>query len=538
MRWTDPVLIALVAALSAGTAAAQGTGAPAAANDWLSGTAPPRTPATGWRPSEPVPFEAQRRRSDPPLARPGTLKPPRTLSTSAAPAPVGVTRLPDGNPDRKGAIPAETARLPRDLWGRAPAGRIAAAIADAQPRLAATRALFQRMLTAQLQPPASAGGGDEGRLFLARVDRLIAAGRLEDADALLQSAGWSDGARFARRFDIALLRDTADEVCATMEQRPGLAPDLSARIYCLARAGDWNAAALTLHGARAGRLIAPQMIALLERFLDDGSADMADALPDPAGVTPLEFRLFEAIGQPLPTADLPLAFAWADLDGNAGWKARLEAAERLARAGAIDPGLLAAAYADQRPAASGGVWDRAAAFQRLESALDSGDAEALSADLPDTAALFLQAGLIVPFARLVGPGLSGMALGPEATETATHLRLLIGLPETGTAGLPPQDLALLALAQGDPPAVDGLAPDSAGAAYAGALAARPLPDAPPEGRGLALLQAMGDVDAGLDGDVARAAAGLRRMVELGQPTDARLAAVELLLAEHMGGPGR
>lgn len=535
MRWTDLALVATLATLG-GPALAQGTGAPAAANDWLQGTGPARPPVTGWRPAEPVPFEAQRRRSDPPRARPGTLKPPRELATSAAPTPVGVMRLSDGNPDTKGAIPAEAARLPRDLWGAAPAGRIAESIAATNPRLAANRALFQRMLTAQLQPPSGAVEGDEGRLFLARVDRLIAAGRLDDADALLQSAGWSDGPRFARRFDIALLRDSADEVCTTMGLRPGLAPNLGARIYCLARAGDWNAAALTLHGARAAEMMPPQTVALLERFLDDGSADLTDALPDPAQVTPLEFRLFEAIGQPLATADLPLAFAWADLNGNAGWKARLDAAERLARAGAIDPGLLAAAFLDQQPAASGGVWDRAAAFQRLDAAMDAGDAAAVSAELPGAASLFLQAGLIVPLARLAGPGLSGLALDPAAAETAAHLRLLIGLPGTQPGDVPASDRPLLALAQGDPGAAAAFPAGSMGAAYAEALSAQPLPDAPPEGRGLALMAAIADAEAGLDGDVSRAATGLRRMVELGQPADARLVAVELLLDEHMGGP--
>lgn len=537
MRWTELAFLAALAALPSGTALAQGPREPAAASDWLKGTAPARPPVTGWRPGDSVPFEAQRLRPVAPVARPATLKPPRALATTAAPPPVGVTRLSDGNPDTKGAIGAEAARLPRDLWGAAPAGQVAEAIATANPRLAANRALLQRILTAQLAPPAGAAG-DEGRLFLARVDRLIAAGRLEDAEAMLQSAGWTDGPRFARRFEISLLRDTTDEACAVMAQRPGLAPDLGARIYCLARAGDWSAAALTLHGARAGGLIEPQTLALLERFLDDGSADLTEALPDPAQVTPLEFRLFEAIGQPLATADLPLSFAWADLNGNAGWKARLDAAERLARAGALDPAPLAAAYLDQRPAASGGVWDRAAAFQRIEAALDAGDTAALSDDLPQAGALFLEAGLIVPFARLVGPALSGLTLDPEAAETAAHLRLLVGLPETPRADLPAPDRALIALAAGDPDAAAAFPQGSAGAAHAEALAAEPLAEAPPEGRGLALLAAMADVDAGLDGDVARASAGLRRMVELGQPSDARQAAVELLLTEHMGGPRR
>ena len=537
MRWTDLALLAALAALPSGAALAQGARDPAAASDWLKGTAPARPPVTGWRPGDEVPFEAQRRRPVAPVARPATLKPPRELATGAAPPPVGVTRLSDGNPDTKGAIGAEAARLPRDLWGAATAGQVAEAIAAANPRLGANRSLLQRILTAQLAPPGGAAG-DEGRLFLARVDRLIEAGRLDDAEAMLQSAGWTDGARFARRFDIALLRDTMDEACAVMGQRPGLAPGLGARIYCLARAGDWSAAALTLHGARAGGLMSPQTLALMERFLDDGSADMGEALPDPEHVTPLEFRLFEAIGQPLSTAELPLPFAWADLNGNAGWKARLDAAERLARAGAIDPALLAAAYLDQRPAASGGVWDRAAAFQRIEAALDAGDAATLSDELPQAAPLFLQAGLDLPFARLVGPALSGLTLDPEAAETAAHLRLLVGLPETQQGNLPAPDRALVALAAGDPAAAAAFPQNSAGAAYAEALAAQPLPEPPPEGRGLALLAAMADVDAGLDGDVARAAAGLRRMVELGQPSDARQAAIELLMAEHMGGPRR
>src|SRR5690606_36267978 len=83
------------------------------------------------------------------------------------------------------------------------------------------------------------------------------------------------------------------------------------------------------------------------------------------------------------------------------------------------------------------------------------------------------------------------------------------------------DRALIALAAGDPAE---FAEASPGAAYAAALTATPQDTAPPEGRGLALLSAIADVDAGLDGDTARAAAGLRRMVELGHPADARRAA--------------
>ena len=536
MRWTDcrvsrraarlavPAVLYLTLAPLPGAAQVVTDGAPIPANDWLQTGKAPLPPATAWRPGDATPPDAQVLRP-PPAPRDAGTRP----ATGLPPA-VGVTRLAEGNPDGKGAIAADAARLPRDLWGPAPAGEIAQAISAAQPRLSVGRWLLQRMLTAQLDPPSGTVQGDEGRLFLARVDRLIAQGRLDDAESLLHAAGWKDRERFLRRFDIALLRDEADQVCHAIAERPGLAPDLAARIYCLARAGDWSAAALTLHGARAGGMLDSQTTALLERFLDDGSTDHAADLPPPVQVSPLEFRLFEAIGQPLPTSELALGYAWSDLTGNAGWKARIEAAERLARAGAIDPTLLAATYLEHSPAASGGVWDRATAFQRLDAALATDDSAAVSTALPKATALFARAGLALPFARLIGPQLNAPGLAPDATETAAHLRLLIGLPGAQPDALPAEDRALIALAAAEPASFPEGSP---GAAYAAALTAAPQ-DTPPEGRGLALLSAIADVDAGIDGDIARASAGLRRMVELGQPADARMAAVELLLGEHMG----
>src|SRR5690606_30935903 len=149
------------------------------------------------------------------------------------PPAVGVTRLAEGNPDGKGTIPADSARLPRDLWGPAPAGEIAQAIAGAQPRLSAGRWLLQRMLTAQLDPPAGTAHGDgarlaasgwllqwrltaqlsprsrtaqggEGRLCLARVDRLTGRGRPDDAESLLHAEAWKERARYERLFDNAV----------------------------------------------------------------------------------------------------------------------------------------------------------------------------------------------------------------------------------------------------------------------------------------------------------------------------------------------
>lgn len=262
-RWIE---IAAVAALALGApAGAQdlGAGMPRAASDWLAGKAAlPKAPVTAWRPADGKPADAQRQRSArPPVRRPGqTLTDRWPVATSAAVPQVGVSRLAEGNPDTRGALTADAAGLARDLWGPASAADLSTAIAATQPRLQAGRALLVRMLTAQLAPPTGSAMGEEGRLFLARVDRLIALGLVDDARALLQSAGAVNADVFSRSFDLAMYAGDPAGVCAQMAQRPGLSPDLAARVYCLARAGDWSAAALTLRGSHDQGLIRPQTL--------------------------------------------------------------------------------------------------------------------------------------------------------------------------------------------------------------------------------------------------------------------------------------
>ena len=77
---------------------------------------------------------------------------------------------------------------------------------------------------------------------------------------------------------------------------PDLAPTFPARIFCLARAGDWNAAALTLRTAQALGYVTPEEDALLQRFLEP-ELDDGETLPPPDKPTPLVWRMFEAIGR-------------------------------------------------------------------------------------------------------------------------------------------------------------------------------------------------------------------------------------------------
>jgi hypothetical protein len=287
-------------------------------------------------------------------------------SVAAAPPagdPITVRRLPQ--PARAvGAIAPADAGIPADLWAGSSAGdlvRLLDAMPTAMPPGPAD--LLARLLAVRA-PVAD----PDGEFLRARLDMLMAMGRLDVARDVIADAGTLDDALFRRAFDIALLTGTEDAACRQFEGRPDLSPTYPARVFCLARLGDWQAAALTLETAEALGALSAEESDLLGRFLEDGEGEL---LPPPrrrGTVTPLAFRLFEAIGEALSTRGLPLAFAHADLRPQNGWKTRLEAAERLFRAGAIPSADLLAIYRENAPAASGGVWDRAAAVQAWDDA--------------------------------------------------------------------------------------------------------------------------------------------------------------------------
>lgn len=505
---------------------------PLSASDWLSGSLETPDFSSGWRPGDAV--APPTRGSD--LAKSGSVD------------PVAVTRLDQVNPDVTGTISARAAGLPADLWGDSDSATLAQAVQGHNPRLPALRRLMRRILAARLDPPAaSPSPAVSGALFLARVDKLLDMGATGAAQELLLAAGDGDPQHFRRLFDIALLSGDEARACLTMDHTPGIAPSFAARIFCLALGGDWAAAAIVYMGADKLGRIDDDTAVLMTHYLDDGFSESSDPLPVPSMVTPLTFRLYEAVGQPLPTNDLPLAFSLSDLDGNGGWKAQLDAAERLARVAAIPASQLRQIYNQQKPAASGGVWDRAIAMQRLDRALASGDPDAVRDALPKAFDIMNSAGLGYALADIAGADTAMLELDDDAGVIAIRLALAANQIQTIEV-LPAKasvfDRWLVSFASGEPrsplPAED---PQGIAAVLAPAFQGNPQTALPQQAanlisgnrKGEALLAALADVDAGVDSDLVRAAGGLRVLRALGQGDIARQAAVELMLGTLVSG---
>ena len=509
-RWFCPFCLAAAISVYPSLVTAE---APLSAIDWLSQSV--SAPAVAPRAPEPA------------------------ITGNALPSNVAVTVIGGPSLDAVGLLSPQVTGLPRNLWGLGLTSEIAALVTEERTdTLPALQQLVITILTAEAEPPADAGS--DGILLLSRVDKLLQLGALDQADALLKAAGSTKPDLFRRSFDVALLTGKEDAACANMQTSPDLAPTFPARIFCLARSGDWNAAALALRTGQALGYVTPEDDALLSRFLDPDLYEDEPAPDAPLRPTPLVWRIFAAIGEPLPTNNLPVAFAHAELQDTSGWKAQIEAAERLVKAGALSPNVLLGLYTDRRPAASGGVWARVEAVQDFETALSSGDSASINGSLPAVWAQMVAMELEVPFATLFAKQLSAKQLTGDAGKLAFRIGLLSDDYEriaSSYSATDPFDSFLKALAQGK---LDGVvAPDSLGRALAPAFTdPKPAPEAlvllDQKRLGEAVLKAIDGIGRGVQGDLHGVTEGLSLLRQVGLEDVARRTALELMLLERRG----
>ncbi len=378
------------------------------------------------------------------------LSPHGNIASSAVPSEI--TEMPIGavSLDAVGLLTPVQTGLPADLW----AGSDSATLANlfrAQPTLGlpAVQDFTTMLALAELNPPPDSTA--QADLFLARLDMLLSRGAIEPARALMERAGPTAPQVFRRWFDVSLLTNQPDRACAAMRANPDIAPSFPARIFCLARSGDWSAAALTLGTGEALGFLPAEEVELITRFLDPALAEGEAPLPRDRSPSPLHYLMRVALGERPGAGQLPLAFAHADLGDVAGWRAQLDAAERLARAGAITPSQWQLVYTSRVPSASGGVWDRVAAVQAFDVALLAQDGDEVATTLPPAWAAMHEAGLEVAFAEAYARRLIRLPLTGEAAQLAREVALLSDEYETVAQTESPQSARerfLFAIARG------------------------------------------------------------------------------------------
>jgi hypothetical protein len=434
-----------------------------------------------------------------------------------------------------GIVPTAVTGLPQTLWQGSSTLEIAQQL-DTLPhfRLPAAQALLYTLLLTEAVAPGDDANGED-RLTLARFAALEKLGAHDPAIALLeQSDVMRDRVHFSAYMDAALLTGDEDRACAILSTNPYLAPSLAHRTFCAARTGDWPTAALLFDTGSTLDSFETAEQAALERFLHPEAFEDAEPLPRPDAMTPLLFRLHEAIGEPFPTRALPRRYAVADLRDLAGWKPQLEAGERLAVTGAISANRLLGLYTARQPAASGGVWERVSAVQRFETALRTRSTDAISKTLPPVWEQMEQVGLEMHFADLFADALRRYSLDGEAAQIARTIQLLSA--EYAEAARAPDVSPVLAtlagVAQQPLPAQNARTT----ALLAGLDPENALTDLTQMARkgqmGEAILRALVLLEDGAAGDPVALRQGLATLYAFGLEDTARRAALQIMLLER------
>jgi hypothetical protein len=361
-------------------------------------------------------------------------------------------------------------------------------------------------------------------------------GHLEAAKALIEASNSTDPQLYRRAFDIALLSGSETEACREIETTPELSPTYPARIFCLARLGQFDVAALTLGNAESLGILSDAEDALLRHFLDP---ELFESEPIPAAPrlpSPLQYRLYEAVGERIATDALPVAFAVADLSDTVGWKARLTAAERLTAIGAMPFEDLLEVFLERGVAASGGIWERVRAVRELAEGVGHRRTGSLSDVLPDAWSAARRGGYQSAMAAWLLPSLSRAAELVELDHLAFEIALLAEAPEVAAAFRTEkvEDRFLLSLARGEygtvPPGdalgrsvLRGMSAMSAGEAYEALIE--------DDRRGEVLFRALGQLADGATGNPDSTANSLTALRRIGLEALARQIAVELVLKE-------
>ena len=281
--------------------------------------------------------------------------------------------------------------------------------------------LVYSLLLAEARPPVDE---PESYSFLdVRLQKLLSYGAVDPAIALIERASPVPDSMVPLLFDISLLSNNNMPACDPIIKKRKYRELQGELVYCYARKGDWLTAHLILKTESVLGDISEHLISLLNRYLEvDFEVDLNALLPPPSLITPLEYRLYEAIGEPIPAEYLPIKYSQSDLSGDNGWRAQVIAAERLASTSAIPENQILGIYTKYNTSVSGGVWERVDAVKSLDTALELN--ENFEEILQNSLEVFSKADQLSLFAKLFARRIYEQSFSPKSKKIAADLLLL------------------------------------------------------------------------------------------------------------------
>ena len=267
--------------------------------------------------------------------------------------------------------------------------------------------LLKRILLIEADPPIISTDKEfSGTIFLrSRILKLIQMGALDEAESLLLDANPNTDPKLIDLWSkISFLTLRFDNFCNSVLKSYNTLIHPAHKVICLARSGDWNAAALSLATYSSINAIESDYEKLLINFLDH-EADLDIYNKDLCNRDqPLLVYLCDFSNINTQDLGIDVKYLYDDLGRGKSIRSRLIASEELVKSGALNPSILFSTYKVKQPSTSGGVWARVKQVQELENILemDLENTKTLSTHLDLVIKEFFKNKLLSPFAEFYG----------------------------------------------------------------------------------------------------------------------------------------
>ncbi len=293
---------------------------------------------------------------------------------------------------------------------------------------------LKRILLVEIDPPITQVDAPyAGTAFLrSRISKLIDMGALDDAEALLEAASpLTEFGLLDLWTEVSFLTRRLDNFCEMILQSHNTKMVPSHRIVCLARSGDWNAAALALATYTSIGEIDNELETLLINYLDhEAELDLVnkDICLEKSAIL---LYLCGFSGIRISDSELPVKFLYSNLSRSKSLRTRISTSEEFVKSGSLDPNVLFSNYRVKEPSASGGVWARAKIVQNVDKSLNASDVEypILFENLSAAITEFTKQNLLAQFAETYGSKFREIAPAqnfPELNEIILALIILSG----------------------------------------------------------------------------------------------------------------
>ena len=233
-----------------------------------------------------------------------------------------------------GLISAENTTFPASLWNRSDESILAKKITEIpELKLASTNKIFKRLLILDTEPPINAiGNKNMGSMFLiSRVDRLIEMGAIDEAETILDYIKNPNYDLLRRKIDVASITGRLQETCEKIQRHFNSSDILKFKIICMAREGDWNAAAILFSVGSTLKLFSSTEKKLLLNFLDPEINVEIEEEEIKANLSPINFYLFLSRGFIFNTKDLSPKYAYTLSTAGNKLVERIQSSEKLVK---------------------------------------------------------------------------------------------------------------------------------------------------------------------------------------------------------------